>query len=92
MVVKLGKVLAVSKQAARKFDERFNLGKLSELELRKQYKIKISNRFAVLENINDKEDINRTWENTEGRIKSLAKKSPSLYALKQHKLYFIKII
>jgi hypothetical protein len=34
--------LAVNKQAAEKFDvERFNLRKLSELEVRKQYQIEI---------------------------------------------------
>jgi len=52
--------LAVSKQAAQKFDvDRFNHRKLSELEVIKQYHIWISNRFAVLENFNDSEDINR---------------------------------
>ena len=39
--------------------KRFNLRKLSELEVRKRYQIKISNRFAALENLNDNEDINR---------------------------------
>jgi len=40
-----------SKQAAQKFDrERFNPRKLNELEVRKQYQIKISNKFADLEN------------------------------------------
>jgi hypothetical protein len=43
--------LAVSKQAAQKFEgERFNLRKLNELEVRKQYKDKFSNRIAALEN------------------------------------------
>jgi hypothetical protein len=50
--------LAVNKQAAQQFDEeRFNLRKLSELEFRKQYQIKITNRFTALESINDSEDI-----------------------------------
>jgi hypothetical protein len=49
VVAEISERLAVSKQAARKFDvERFNLGKLSELEVRKQYQIKISNRFAAM--------------------------------------------
>ena len=38
-----------------KVRERFNLWKLNELEVRKQYPIKISNRFAALEN--NKENI-----------------------------------
>ena len=39
--------------------ERFNLRKLNELEVRKQYQIKISNNLAVLENLSDREDINK---------------------------------
>jgi hypothetical protein len=37
---------------------RFIVKKLNELEVRKQYKIKVSNRGAALENISDSEDIN----------------------------------
>jgi len=49
VVAEISERLAVIKQAERKFDvERFNLWKLSELEIRKQYQIKISNRFAAL--------------------------------------------
>jgi len=51
--------LAVSKQAAQKFDgERFNLRKLNELEVRKQYLIGVTSGFAALENLSDGEDIN----------------------------------
>ena len=43
--------LAVSKQATHKFDvESYNLRKRSELEIRKQYKIKTSKRSAALQN------------------------------------------
>jgi hypothetical protein len=49
---------AVSKQVVQIFGiERFNLRKLSELEVEKQYQIKISNRFAAIENLNDSEDV-----------------------------------
>ena len=44
--------------------ERFNLKQLSEMEVRKQFQIELSNRFAALENLNDSKDINRAWENT----------------------------
>ena len=38
--------------AAHKSDEgRFNLRKLNDLEVRKQYQIEITNRFAALENV-----------------------------------------
>jgi hypothetical protein len=53
VVAKVRERLAVSKQEAQKFDaEGFNFKKLSELEVRKQYQLKISNRFAALENLN----------------------------------------
>ena len=54
--------MAVIKKAEKKFDgERLNLRKLNELEVRKQYQIEITNRFAAVENINDSSGINRTW-------------------------------
>jgi len=47
-------------------DERFNLRNLNELEVRKQYQTEIKNRFAVLEDLSDSEDISRVWENIKG--------------------------
>jgi uncharacterized glyoxalase superfamily protein PhnB len=85
VVAKLRERLAVNKQAAQKFDaERFNLKKLSELEVRKQYQLKIANRFAALENLNVSEDINRAWENIKENIKISAR----LHERKQHKPRF----
>ena len=46
--------LAISKQAAQRFDgESFNLRKLNEVEVRKQYQIEITNRCATLENLSE---------------------------------------
>ena len=74
MVVKVRERLAVSKEAAQKFvGERFNLRQLNELEVRKQYQIEITNRFAALENLRDDEDINRDWENVKENIITSAK-------------------
>ena len=42
---------------------RFNVRKLKELEVRKQYQVEITNRFAALANLTDGEDINRAWKN-----------------------------
>ena len=54
--------MALGKQAAQRLDrQRFNLSKLNDLEVWKQYQIDITNRFAALENL--KEDVNGTWEN-----------------------------
>jgi hypothetical protein len=89
VVAKVWERLAVSEQAAQKFDaEKFNLKKLSKLELRKQYQLKISNRFSALENLNISEDINRTWENIKENIKISAQESLGLHEQKQHKPWF----
>ena len=78
----MGKICS-KKTSSTDFDgEIFNLRKLNELEVRKQYYKKISNKFAVLENLNDDEDINRAWENIKENIKISAKQSRGLYELK----------
>ena len=52
VVAKVRERLAVRKQVAQKSDGgRFNLRKLNDLEVRKQYQIEITNRFAALENV-----------------------------------------
>jgi len=64
VVAKVREILTISKQVAQKFyGERFNLRKLNELDVRKQYKIEISSRFAALETLCDSKDINSAWEN-----------------------------
>jgi hypothetical protein len=42
--------------------ERFNLKKLKEVEVKEQYRVEISNRFAALEELDTEVDINRAWE------------------------------
>jgi hypothetical protein len=52
VVAKVRKRLAVNKLIAGKFDgEIFNLRKPNELEIRKQFPIKISKRFAALKKL-----------------------------------------
>ena len=76
VVAKVRDRLAVSKQPAQKFDvERYNLMPLIELQVWKQYQIKISNRCAVLKNLNDSKNVNRVWENLKENIKISAKNS-----------------
>jgi hypothetical protein len=56
--------LAVSKQTAQNSNAgRFNLRKITDLDVRKQCQITVSKRFAALENLQDNEDINSAWEN-----------------------------
>ena len=67
--------LAVGKQATQSLDRhRFNLSKLNELEVRKQYQIEITNRFAALESLNEDEDVNRIWGNIKHNIQISAKR------------------
>ena len=74
VIAKVRERLAVGKWAAQRLDrQRFNLSKLNDLEVRKQYQIDITNRFAALQNLNEDEDVNRTWENIKENIKSSAK-------------------
>jgi len=48
VIAKVRERLAVGKQAAQRFDrQRFNLRKLKEPEVREQYQIEITNRFAA---------------------------------------------
>jgi len=64
VVAKVKESLAVSKQAARRFDwERFNLRKLNELEFMRECQVEFTNRLAALENLSNDNDINRVWEN-----------------------------
>ena len=89
VIAKVRERLTVGKQAAQSFDRQgFNLRKLKELENRKQYQIEITKRFAALENLNDDEDVNMTWENIKENIKTSAKESLGLHELKQHKPWF----
>jgi hypothetical protein len=63
-VAKIRERLAVSKQTTQRvLMERFNLKKLNEIEGKEQYHVEISNRFAVLENLDNEVDINRAWKN-----------------------------
>jgi len=74
VVAKVRERLAVSEEAAQKFDvDRFHLRKLNELEVREQCQIKISKCLAALKNLSDSEDINRPWENIKENIKTSAK-------------------
>jgi len=78
--------LVVSKQESQKFDEgRFDIRKLNELEFRKQCKVKISKRFAYLENLNENEEVNRAWENIKENISTSANEILGVYELRKHK-------
>jgi len=86
VVAEVRERLAVSKQTAQMFDgERFNIRRLNELVVSKQYQIEITNRFEALGNLNVDEDVNRAWENIKENIKTSAEESLGLHKLKHHK-------
>ena len=69
-VAKVKEILVIRQQAGQKFVvERNILRKLKELEVMKQYQIKISYGSAALETSSASKGINRTWENIQENIK-----------------------
>jgi hypothetical protein len=55
--------------------ERFNLKKLKQVEVKDQYRVEYSNRFAALEELDTEVDINRAWKTIRESIKISAKES-----------------
>jgi hypothetical protein len=56
---------------------RFNLKKLNEVEGKEQYHVKVSNKFASLEDLDTEVEINSAWEMIQENIKISAKESLS---------------
>jgi hypothetical protein len=48
--------------------ERFNLKRLSDVEVKKRYQVNISNKFAAFDDV----DINRTWESIRENMEVVA--------------------
>jgi len=88
VIAKVRERIAVGKQAAQRFDRQRFILKLNEPEVREQYQIEITNRFAALENLKDDEDVGRSWENIKENIQTSAKESLGLHELKQNKPWF----
>jgi hypothetical protein len=88
-VAKLRERISVSKRTRQNFDlERFDLRKLDDVEVKEKYQVEISNRFAALENLGERLDINNAWENTGGNIKTSAKENLGYHTLKFNKPWF----
>ena len=58
---------------------------LNEPEIREQYQIEITRRFAALKNVN--KDVNRTWKNIKENILTSAQESLGLHEFKPNKLW-----
>jgi hypothetical protein len=62
VAAKLRKRLLVIKGVTQKFDmQRFDLRNLNDAEVKEQSQVKITNRFAALENCDDYADMNTVW-------------------------------
>jgi hypothetical protein len=91
VVAKVMERLAVNKQRSHRFHkERFNLKKLNEVEGKEQYRVDVSNKFAALENLDAKVEINSALEIIGENIKISAEKSLGYCELKKHKPWFDK--
>jgi hypothetical protein len=85
LIVKVVERLLARKEAAQKTDvQRFYVKKLSEMEVRRQFQIELSDKFVALQNLRHSEDINKARENIKGNITISAKKPVGLSERKQH--------
>jgi hypothetical protein len=88
-VAKLKERISVSKRARQKFDlEKFDLKKLNDVEVKEEYQVEISNRFAALESLDERFDINNTWKSIRDNIKTLAKDNLGYHRLRHKKPWF----
>jgi hypothetical protein len=55
-----------------------------------QYRLKVSNRFAALDDLNAEVEINSAWEIVRKNINISAKESLGYYEFKKHKPWFEK--
>jgi hypothetical protein len=67
--------------------ERFSLKKLTEGEAEEQYHVTVTKKFAALENLEYKGDINRAWDTIRENMKISAKECLCYYESKYHKLW-----
>jgi hypothetical protein len=89
VVAKVRESLAVNKQRSQRFDmERFNLKKLNDVEGKERFRVEVSNRFAVLEDLGTEVKINCAWETIRENITISAKESLLNFELKKHKPWF----
>jgi hypothetical protein len=68
--------------------QRFYLKKLNDVEVKELCQVKFSNRFAVLENLDDNVNVNRAWKILE-YTKFIKSASRSL-CFKEHKPWLEK--
>jgi hypothetical protein len=89
VVSKVRERLGLCKQTMHRVHmERFNLNKLNEVEGKGQNQVKISNRFATVENLASDVNIKTVWGAIGENIKISVKEILDYYELKKHKPWF----
>jgi hypothetical protein len=89
VVAKVMERLAVSNRAAQKLDtESFNVKKLDEGDVKKQYQVTIRNKFAAVENLEDSRNFNGAWGNIRENINISAQESLGCCESKHRKPWF----
>jgi hypothetical protein len=85
-VAKLRERISVSKRGRQNSDlEIFDLKRLDDIEVKEKYWVEISNRFAALESLDERFDVNNTWESIRENIKTSAKDNLGYQKLKHNK-------
>jgi hypothetical protein len=81
--------LALNLQTYQKFEGGiFNLREPTDLDVRRPYHTKFSNRFETLENLSYNEEIDRSLKNLKEKTETSATASLGLCELQQHTLFF----
>jgi hypothetical protein len=89
VVAKVRKRLTVNKQRSHRFHiERFNLMTLNEVEGKGQCRIKVSNRFAPLEDLNTEVQINGAWETIRKNVNKFILRDSGLFRIEEHTPWF----
>jgi hypothetical protein len=89
VVAKVREKLAVNKQRSHRFlMKRFHLKKLNEIVGKEKYHVEVSNRFAVLEDMDAEVEINTVWKMIRENINISAKGSLGYHELMKHKPWF----
>jgi hypothetical protein len=64
------------------------LKKIDHVEVKEKYQVEISNRFAILESLDERFDINNDWESIRENIKISAKDNLGYHRLKHNNPWF----
>jgi hypothetical protein len=91
VVAKVMESLAQNKQRSQRcYPEKFNFKKLSVAEGKEKYRVKVSNRFAALKDLDSELGSNSAWETIRENMNISAESSLGYYVFKKHKPWFDK--